>query len=100
MSRLQIPVEGMTCSGCERTVTAALSGLAGVQEVSADHRADRVRVSFDSERIDEQRLRAQIEEVGYQPRWRAKHGPTAPGVEDLNTGPAAHRNRMPRGARR
>ncbi len=68
MSRVEIPVEGMSCGGCERTVATALQGLEGVTDVQADHRADRVRVSFDPAQVDEQRLRAQIEEAGYHPR--------------------------------
>jgi copper chaperone CopZ len=67
MSRIEIPVEGMLCEGCERTVQAALTRIEGVRDAKADHQAKRVRVSFDPERVDEQRLRAQIEQAGYQP---------------------------------
>ncbi len=67
MARVEIPVQGMTCGGCERSVQAALGQLEGVSGAEADHTAGRVRVSFDPEQIDEQRLRAQIEEAGYQP---------------------------------
>lgn len=68
MRRIEIAVEGMTCGGCERSVQAALSRVEGVSGAQADHTADRVRVSFDPQQVDEQRLRAQIEQAGYQPR--------------------------------
>lgn len=67
MARVEIPVQGMTCGGCERSVQAALTQLEGVSGAEADHTAGRVRVSFDAGQIDEQRLRSQIEEAGYQP---------------------------------
>ena len=67
MSRIEIPVEGMRCEGCERTVQAALTRIEGVRDAKADHQAGRVRVSFDPERVDEPRLRAQIEQAGYDP---------------------------------
>jgi copper chaperone CopZ len=67
MSRSEIPVEGMRCEGCERTLQAALTRVEGVRDAKADRQAKHVRVSFDAELVDEQRLRAQIEEAGYQP---------------------------------
>ena len=67
MARVEIPVQGMTCGGCERSVQAALSQLEGVSGAEADHTAGRVRISFDAEQVDEQRLRNQIEETGFQP---------------------------------
>lgn len=68
MTRTEIPVEGMHCTGCERALSSALERLEGVRETRADHRAGRVRVSFDPQRVEEEQLRRQIEEVGYQPR--------------------------------
>lgn len=67
VTRIDIPVEGMQCEGCERAVSMALRRLEGVRDVTADHHQGRVRVSFNPERVDEQRLRTQIEETGYQP---------------------------------
>ncbi len=67
MSRIEIPVGGMRCEGCERTVQATLMQVEGVRDAKADHRAGRVRVSFDPEQVDEQRVRAQIERAGYEP---------------------------------
>jgi copper chaperone len=67
MTRVEIPVQGMSCGGCERAVQAALSQLEGVSSAEADHTAGRVRVSYDPGQVDEQRLRTQIEDAGYQP---------------------------------
>jgi copper chaperone len=68
MPRIEIPVEGMTCEGCERTVQSALGALEGVRTADADHEAKRVRVSFDADQVDEQRLREAIAGAGYESR--------------------------------
>lgn len=68
MTRTEIKVEGMHCTGCEHAVSSALERLEGVRDARADHEAGRVRVSFDPERVGEEELRRQIEETGYQPR--------------------------------
>jgi len=39
-----IAVDGMTCANCERTVTSAVSCVAGVQSVEADADAGTVTV--------------------------------------------------------
>lgn len=67
MARVEIPVQGMGCGGCERTVQAALGQLEGVRGAEVDHTAARVRVSFDPDQVDEQRLRTRIEDAGYRP---------------------------------
>ena len=66
--RIEIPVEGMRCESCERTVGNALERLDGVSAANADHLAKRVRVSFDPDRVAERRLREQITEAGFEPR--------------------------------
>jgi copper chaperone len=67
MTRVEIAVMGMHCEGCEHAVQAALARMEGVRGAQADHKTNRVRVSFDPERVGEQRLRAQIKEAGYRP---------------------------------
>lgn len=68
MARLEIPVEGMQCTGCERTLSNALERLDGVRRAEADHTAARVKVSFDSDVLGEEKLRHEIEQTGYEPR--------------------------------
>lgn len=57
-------VEGMTCDGCEGNVRKGLLDL-GAQEVSADHTSDTVRIAFDPSTLDLDRIRARIEELGF-----------------------------------
>lgn len=67
MRRLEIPVEGMHCEGCARTLKLVLERLDGVRDAKVDFASSRVRVSFDPDRVDAGRVRAQIEQAGYEP---------------------------------
>lgn len=44
MSTRTFSVDGMSCGGCEANVTDAVSELAGVESVEADHERGRVEV--------------------------------------------------------
>lgn len=64
--RMTITVEGMTCGGCESSVTNALQRLDGVQVLEASHQAGTVDVLLDDERVDSGALKDAIEEAGYE----------------------------------
>ena len=55
----------MTCGGCENAVKRAVSKLAGVEAVTADHHANLVGVEFDPSQVTPQAIRAEIEAIGY-----------------------------------
>lgn len=61
-----LPVEGMTCTGCENNIQFALTSLKGVDSVDADHRAKTVRVDYDPEVISPDEIRRAIEDMGYR----------------------------------
>ncbi len=67
VAKLEIPVKGMHCDGCERTLALALRRLDGVLDATADREAERVTVHYDPAEVDERRLREHIELVGYEP---------------------------------
>lgn len=67
VAKLEIPVQGMHCDGCERTLSLALTRLDGVRDATADRDAERVTVHYDPAQIDERRLRDHIDFVGYEP---------------------------------
>lgn len=58
-------VEGMDCAACERRLGAALTRLKGVITAKADHRAARVDVRFDPDRVSEQDIRQRIRAAGF-----------------------------------
>ncbi|ATW89867.1 copper chaperone CopZ [Halohasta litchfieldiae] len=56
-------VTGMSCTGCESNVEAAVSELQGIQGVEADHEAGTVTVDGD---VDEGTVTSAIEDSGYE----------------------------------
>lgn len=60
---LVLKVEGMTCGGCEQSVSKALNLLDGVEEVSASHADGRVEVKGAVERKN---VEAAIEAAGFE----------------------------------
>lgn len=66
MTKLEIPVKGMHCAGCERTLELALTRLDGVLEAKPDREAERVTVHYDPERVSEETLREHIDLCGFE----------------------------------
>jgi P-type Cu+ transporter len=64
MSRLDLPIEGMTCSSCAGRVEKSLNRIAGV-EATVNFATERATVSFDPGRVDPEELVGAVEEVGY-----------------------------------
>ncbi len=61
-----LPVEGMTCTGCENNIQFALTSLEGVHSVDADHRAKTVHVAYNPDVISRDDIRRAIEDKGYR----------------------------------
>jgi len=66
MTRLAIPVRGMHCAGCERTLRMALTRLDGVHDAKPDRHAEQVTVNFDPARVSEETLREHIDLCGFE----------------------------------
>ena len=57
-------VPGMHCAHCERAVTDEVSAVAGVESVAVD--LDSKRVTVVGSALDDAKLRAAIDEAGYE----------------------------------
>lgn len=55
----------MSCAGCERAVTAAVSGIPGVSRVEASAATKKVLVEFDPASTDEGGIREALDKAGY-----------------------------------
>jgi len=64
MSRLDLPVEGMTCSSCAGRVEKSLNELEGV-EATVNFATERATVEFDPGQVDPEELVGAVERVGY-----------------------------------
>jgi copper chaperone len=62
-----VPVRGMHCGGCERTVRSAVEGVPGVGSARADFVAEEVEVTFDPGQTDLDAIRAAVRAAGFIP---------------------------------
>ncbi len=65
MASVTLNVPDISCEHCERTVTQALSPVAGVQEVRVDIPAKQVHVTHDAEAVGVDQMRAILQEEEY-----------------------------------
>ncbi len=65
MENLTLIVEGMSCQHCVAAVTHAVSALPGVENVAVDLAAKSVSVRHDPTQADVARIKAGIEDQGY-----------------------------------
>ncbi|MGW2251043.1 heavy-metal-associated domain-containing protein [Kitasatospora sp. NPDC001660] len=59
-----LTVDGMSCSHCEKTVSAGLSALPGVTDVVADAPSGRVTVAS-AQPLDDAALRSAVDGTGF-----------------------------------
>jgi len=62
-----VPVRGMHCGGCERTVADAVQALPGVAGARADFVAEEVEVTFDPGQTDLDAIRTAVRDAGFTP---------------------------------
>ncbi|MFB3827804.1 MAG: heavy-metal-associated domain-containing protein [Bryobacteraceae bacterium] len=66
MESLSLPVSGMTCGGCARTIQRKLSSTPGVAKASVDLEGKTATVEFDPSKTGVDALVSAIEKLGYQ----------------------------------
>jgi copper chaperone CopZ len=58
-------VEGMTCEGCEMTISKAVNGIEGVVDVNASYTDSLTTVVFDTSKASIVLISEKINELGY-----------------------------------
>ncbi len=66
VKKLSLMVGGMTCAACVRRVESALKDIAGVEEASVNLAVSRATVTYRPDIVTVARLRAVIEDAGYE----------------------------------
>jgi copper chaperone CopZ len=59
-------LEGMTCSGCERTISKVVGNMEGVQSAKADLESSTLSVEYDSQKVYIDKVRAAVNGLGYK----------------------------------
>ena len=62
---LTLPVQGMSCSGCENAVTRAVGTMNGVTAVTASHTSAQVVVTYDAALVTPADITQKIGRLGY-----------------------------------
>jgi copper chaperone CopZ len=62
---VEISIKGMTCTGCEQTIQAAVSSLDGIQSVQASYTEGKAVVVFDKTLTDSVKIKEMINGKGY-----------------------------------
>ncbi|WP_079432956.1 heavy-metal-associated domain-containing protein [Zoogloea sp. LCSB751] len=65
MENVVIKVGGMSCQGCVKNVTGALSATPGVVSVEVSLEQGEARVSYDPAKVSANALRTVIEDAGF-----------------------------------
>jgi copper ion binding protein len=59
-------VEGMTCSGCERTVSKVVGNIEGVSSSKAELSCSTVTVEYDPSKVTIDKIKEALNRVGYK----------------------------------
>lgn len=65
MEDVVIKVLGMSCQGCVKNLTGALSGTPGVSKVAVSLEEGEALVSYDPARVSANALRTVVEDCGF-----------------------------------
>ncbi len=65
---IDIPVGGMTCAACVRSIEKGLSKMKGVRQATVNLAAERASVTYDPGLIGPEEMVQRISDLGYQPR--------------------------------
>lgn len=59
-------IEGMTCSGCERTISKVVSNIEGVASAKADLSTSTVLVEYNTSKVTIDKIKDAVNKVGYK----------------------------------
>jgi Cu+-exporting ATPase len=63
---LNLPVRGMTCGNCARSVERRLAGTPGVTKAAVDLQAATATVEYDAEVVKPETLASAVRALGYE----------------------------------
>jgi copper chaperone len=66
MTPLSLTVNGMSCSGCEQRIAAALERLDGVDNIESDHQSGTIRLDYDPAVVTPEAIASRLADAGYE----------------------------------
>jgi Cu2+-exporting ATPase len=62
---IELTAPGISCDKCKANIEGDLAGHPGIEQVTVDVGARRVRIAYDQQRTSPGQLRAKLAEIGY-----------------------------------
>jgi copper chaperone CopZ len=66
INKVEISITGMSCTGCEETITKSALALEGVKEATASFTEGKAWITFDEADVTAEQISAAIEKTGYR----------------------------------
>ncbi len=66
LSKIEVSIDGMTCTGCEQTIQASVSELPGINSVKASHVDSNAVIEYNVELVSISEIKDAINETGYK----------------------------------
>ena len=63
--KIEVSIQGMSCTGCEQTIQASVSKLEGIKSVKADFKKGLADIEYYPEVTDTTSIRSAIASTGY-----------------------------------
>ncbi|MFH0823274.1 MAG: heavy metal translocating P-type ATPase, partial [Pseudomonadota bacterium] len=76
LARETIQIHGMSCAACVRRVELGIAALDGVGSASVNLATEKAVVEYDPDRVDREKIRAKVKDLGYQVIETEPSGPT------------------------
>ena len=80
-TRLELPVQGMTCASCANRIERKLNMIDGV-EATVNYATERAAVEFDADAVEPEALIEAVEEAGYRARLPGTGSESGQGQDD------------------
>ena len=66
LKTVEFKTKGMTCTGCEETIKERVKKVNGVQEVDADYKLNKAKVTYDIDKTNPKQIEEAIVDAGYK----------------------------------
>jgi copper chaperone CopZ len=63
---IDLSIEGMTCTGCENTISSNLEKLPGIKSVTASHTKGNAIIEYEPDKVDTLRIKETVDGLGYK----------------------------------
>ena len=66
IKRIEVSINGMTCTGCEQIIQSNVGKLDGIKSVEAEFKLNKATIDFDPGIVDTAKIRTAISGSGYK----------------------------------